>query len=98
MKITNFSLNKRLWETYGEDVHLASKMAEAYISGHQGQDLKARTKAAVCLKHYMGYSFPFNGKDRTNAYIPDVLLREKFLPTFAQGVATVIHDICYYRN
>jgi beta-glucosidase len=67
---------------------MASKMGEAYISGHQGQDLKNRTKAAVCLKHYMGYSYPFNGLDRTNAYIPDVLLREKFLPTFAQGVAT----------
>lgn len=77
-----------LWETFGEDVYLASKMGEAFISGHQGQDLKSHKKAAVCLKHYMGYGFPFNGRDRTNALIPDSLLREKFLPSFARGIKT----------
>jgi hypothetical protein len=61
-------------------------MGEAYVTGHQGDDLKNRTKAAVCLKHYMGYGFPFNGHDRTSAYIPDVQLREYFLPTFAHAV------------
>jgi beta-glucosidase len=77
----------RLWETYGEDVNLAVKMGEAYVRGHQGDNnLKNRSNAAVCLKHYMGYSNPFNGRDRTPAYIPDIQLREYFLPTFAQAV------------
>lgn len=78
----------RFWETYGEDVYLASKMGESYVLGHQGTDLKNRTKAGVCLKHYMGYSMPFNGHDRTNALIPDTLLREKFLPPFANAIAS----------
>lgn len=63
-------------------------MGESYVLGHQGTDLKNRTKAGVCLKHYMGYSMPFNGHDRTNALIPDTLLREKFLPPFANAIAS----------
>jgi beta-glucosidase len=72
----------RLYETFGEDVHLATKLGEAYIKGHHGKDLKNRKKAATCLKHYIGYSFPFNGLDRTTAWLPENLLREVFLPPF----------------
>jgi len=64
-------------------------MGKAYIRGHQGTketDLKSRTKAAACLKHYIGYSGPANGRDRSMAYIPDIILREFYLPTFANGV------------
>lgn len=62
-------------------------MGQNYIRGHQGNDLKNRTFAATCLKHYIGYSYPFNGLDRSIAYIPETLLREKFLPPFEAGVA-----------
>jgi beta-glucosidase len=43
-------------------------------------------KALSCLKHYVGYSFPMNGKDRTPAWISERMLREYFLPTFEAGV------------
>lgn len=76
----------RLYETYGEDVYLVSKMGDAYIRGQQGNDLKNKTKTATCLKHYVGYSYPFNGLDRTPAFIPDNLLREVFLPPFQAGI------------
>ena len=76
----------RLWETYGEDVHLAMSMGDAYIKGHQGGDFSAADKAPTCLKHYVGYSFPLNGKDRTPAWIGERMLREYFLPPFAAGV------------
>lgn len=76
----------RLWETYGEDVHLASVLGSSYIKGHQGDDFSAPDKAATCLKHFVGYSFPFNGKDRTPAWISERMLREYFLPTFEAGV------------
>jgi beta-glucosidase len=66
---------------------LGAKMGEAYIKGHQERDLKDRTKAAANLKHYIGYGVPFNGRDRTVAYIPDIELREFHLPAFAHGVA-----------
>ncbi len=76
----------RLWETYGEDVHLATVLGASYIKGHQGDDFSAPDKAATCLKHYVGYSFPINGKDRTPAWIGERMLREYFLPTFEAGV------------
>ncbi len=76
----------RLWETFGEDVYLASQMGRAYIEGAQGNDISQKDKVATCLKHYVGYSFPFNGKDRTPAWIPERMLREYFLPTFEEGI------------
>lgn len=86
MDIGRQPLWPRLWETYGEDVHLASAMSSAYIRGHQGDDLSAPDKAPTCLKHYVGYSYPLNGKDRTPAWIGERALREYFLPSFAAGV------------
>ena len=79
-------MNFRIWETFGEDVLLSEKLGEAYIKGQQGNDLKNRTKTASCLKHYIGYGFPYNGRDRTPAWIPENLLREYFLPPFTTGV------------
>ena len=76
----------RLWETYGEDTYVAVKMGEAYIKSHQGNDLKNRTNTATCMKHYIGYSLPFNGRDRTPALIPENILRETFLPPFEAAV------------
>ena len=34
----------------------------------------------------MGYSYPFNGKDRTPAWISERMLREYFLPSFEAGI------------
>jgi beta-glucosidase len=86
MDIGRQPLWPRLWETYGEDVHLATVLGTSYIKGHQGDDYSAPNKALTCLKHYVGYSFPINGKDRTPAWIGERMLREYFLPTFEAGV------------
>lgn len=84
----------RLWETYGEDAYLASVMGGTYVKVQQGYDMSASNKVAACMKHYLGYSFPLSGKDRTPAWIPDRMLRELFLKPFAAaveaGVATVM--------
>ena len=76
----------RMWETYGEDVYLAKQMGTNYIEGAQGNDPSAKNKMAVCLKHYVGYGFPLNGKDRTPAWIPERMMKEYFLPPFEAGV------------
>ena len=86
MDIGRQPLWPRFWETFGEDVHLASAMGSAYIKGHQGEDMAAADKAPTCLKHYVGYSYPLNGKDRTPAWIGERALREVFLPSFEAGV------------
>lgn len=86
MDIGRQPLWPRLWETYGEDVHLATVMGSQFIRGHQGTDFSAADKGLTCLKHYVGYSLPFNGKDRTPAFIGERMLREYFLPGFAAGI------------
>lgn len=41
---------------------------------------------AATGKHFLGYSFPLSGKDRTTAWIPQRQLREYFLPSFRTAV------------
>ena len=86
MDIGRQPLWSRFWETFGEDVHLASQMGASYIKGAQGNDISAPNKLATCLKHYVGYSFPINGLDRTPAWISERMMREYFLPTFEAGI------------
>ena len=76
----------RFYETFGEDPYLASVMGAAFVRGIEGDDISAPTHVATSLKHYMGYSFPLTGRDRTPAWIPENYLREYFLPTFAAAV------------
>ncbi|GAB4375446.1 MAG: glycoside hydrolase family 3 N-terminal domain-containing protein [Calditrichia bacterium] len=78
----------RFWETYGEDTYLVSELGRAYIRGQQGEEnrIDAPDRVAVCMKHYLGYSFPLSGKDRTPAWIPERMLREIFLPPFQKAV------------
>lgn len=77
----------RFFETYGEDVYLAKQMTAAAIRGYQGDDPSHPEKVAACMKHFLGYSMPISGKDRTPAWIPERQLREYFLPTFQEAIA-----------
>ena len=76
----------RFWETFGEDPYLAKVMGVAFVRGLEGTDVSSPTQVAASLKHYMGYSFPLTGRDRTPAWIPENYLREYFLPTFDAAV------------
>ena len=76
----------RFWETFGEDPYLAKVMGVAFVRGLEGTDVASDDRVASSLKHYMGYSFPLTGRDRTPAWIPENYLREYFLPTFETAV------------
>ncbi|MDI9431179.1 MAG: glycoside hydrolase family 3 N-terminal domain-containing protein [Planctomycetota bacterium] len=76
----------RVFETFGEDAYVASVMGAAYIRAQQGDDLSRSDKVATCMKHYLGYSLPRSGRDRTPAYIPERELRQHFLMPFAAAV------------
>jgi beta-glucosidase len=83
----------RFPETFGEDPHLATVFGVAAVRGFEGQDLGAPTSVAACMKHYLGYSFPFTGKDRSPALIPDEYLREYFLPPFRAAVQAGVKTV-----
>jgi beta-glucosidase len=79
----------RFFETYGEDVYLAKTMTTASIRGYQGKHPELGIDdrhVAACMKHFLGYSYPLSGKDRTPAWIPERELREYYLPTFQTAI------------
>jgi len=83
----------RLYETFGEDTYLASEMGVQYIKGLQ----EARSgdyRMAACAKHFIGYSVPNTGWDRTEADISPQKLNEFLIPPFKaaikSGVLTVM--------
>jgi beta-glucosidase len=76
----------RFYETFGEDPYLAKVLGLAFVRGIEGYDISSPSHVATSLKHYVGYSFPLNGRDRTSSWIPENHLREYFLPTFAAAV------------
>jgi len=83
----------RFYETFGEDPYLAKVMGAAFVRGLEGTDVSSPDHVAASLKHYMGYSFPLSGRDRTPAWIPENYLREYFLPTFDAAVKAGAHTV-----
>ncbi|HEY3028386.1 MAG TPA: glycoside hydrolase family 3 N-terminal domain-containing protein [Pyrinomonadaceae bacterium] len=83
----------RFYETFGEDPYLAKVMGVAFVRGLEGSDVGSQDHVAASLKHYMGYSFPLSGRDRTPAWIPENYLREYFLPTFDAAVKAGAHTV-----
>jgi len=49
-------------------------------------DLSADTKVAACLKHFAGYMAARSHYDHAPSWIPEVFMRQYFLPPFAAGV------------
>ena len=74
----------RVWENYGEDCLVNAIMGSAAVRGFQGDDPNhiPADRIATSVKHYMGYSMPRTGKDRTPAYIFVSELREKCFAPF----------------
>jgi len=76
----------RYYETFGEDPYLTGMMGAAAIEGMEGDDVSQGTRVASTMKHFIGYSEPENGLDRTTAQIPERLLRSHHLPPFRDAV------------
>ena len=78
----------RIWENFGEDCYLTSEMGKAMVYGFQGEDPNNidQYHIATSMKHFMGYSVPWTGKDRTPAYISPANLREKHFAPFLAGL------------
>jgi beta-glucosidase len=83
----------RFWETFGEDPYLAKVMGVAFVRGMEGSDVASQDHVASSLKHYMGYSLPLSGRDRTPAWIPENYLREYVLPPFDVAIKAGAHTV-----
>lgn len=78
----------RIWESYGEDAIVNSRMVEAAIRGYQGADPNhvGKYRVATSVKHYFAYGAPFTGKDRTPAVVSPSVLREKYFEPFKNAI------------
>ena len=109
----------RFFETFGEDVYLASVLGAVAVAAEQASPvatmdslLAARPVAmmgptpalsmtqrdgaifvAATGKHFLGYSMPLSGRDRTAAWIPERQLRELFLPPFRAAIDAGVRTI-----
>ena len=74
----------RQYEGFGEDPYLGSVLGRELVKGQEGDanDVDHPEHVATCLKHFLGYSVPASGKDRTPANIPWNALMEYHLPAF----------------
>ena len=74
----------RIWESFGEDAIVNSKMVVAEIKGYQGDDNNHidQYHVGTSTKHYFAYGAPWTGKDRTPAYLSPQMIREKYFEPF----------------
>ena len=74
----------RVYESFGEDAILNSKMVVAEIRGYQGKDNNHidQYHVGTSTKHYFAYGAPWTGKDRTPAYLAPQMIREKYFEPF----------------
>jgi beta-glucosidase len=89
----------RIAESGGEDPYLTSVMGVAMIKGFQGNDLSDPSSMAACAKHFAGYGAAEGGRDYNTTWIPELELREVFLPPFhAAAKAGVGSFMCSFND
>ena len=83
----------RVAEGYGEDSYLASVMAAAVVRGYQSHGM------AACVKHFAGYSASEGGRDYNATWIPEVQLRDVYLPPFKAALdAGAMSVMCSFNT
>ena len=76
----------RVMESPGEDPYLASRMAEGWIRGFQGDDMSTPRTIAACAKHFAAYGFVESGRDYNTVDIGTQTLYNVVLPPFKAAV------------
>ena len=87
----------RVAEGYGEDTYLTSVMGAAAVRGYQGND--SIVKLGACVKHFVGYAVSEGGRDYNSTWIPEVQLRETYLPPFKAALdAGSLSIMCSFND
>lgn len=78
----------RVAESYGEDTYLTSQMGAQVVRAYLSAGV------AATAKHFIGYGAAEGGRDYNTTWIPEVQLRNTYLPPFEKairsGCATVM--------
>ena len=84
MDLGRHSAWPRLWESFGEDTYVNTRMGVQETLGQQGCTEGAIDEyhTGVSLKHYMAYGAAISGQDRTPSSVSKRELKEKYFPPF----------------
>lgn len=76
----------RVSEGSGEDVYLGGKIAEAMITGYQGDDLTLNNTIMACVKHFALYGAPEAGRDYNTVDMSRVRMYNEYLPPYKSAI------------
>ncbi len=76
----------RIAEGAGEDAYLGSRVAEAYVKGYQGDDLKKNNTIMSCVKHFALYGAAEAGRDYNTTDMSLVRMYNEYLPPYKAAV------------
>jgi beta-glucosidase len=76
----------RIAEGAGEDAYLGSRVAEAYVKGYQGDDLKQNNTIMSCVKHFALYGAAEAGRDYNTTDMSLVRMYNEYLPPYKAAV------------
>lgn len=90
----------RVAEGYGEDPYLTSTMGAATVRGYQQPITDSHEPMmAACVKHFAGYSVSEGGRDYNTTWIPEVQLRDIYLPPFKAALdAGAMSVMCSFND
>lgn len=86
LDIASNPLWPRFYETYGEDPYLCGLLGSAHVKGIQENGETKPYKQVATAKHFLGYSDPHSGRDRTPARIPMQQIHEFHRPSFQRAI------------
>ncbi|MEM9051876.1 MAG: glycoside hydrolase family 3 N-terminal domain-containing protein, partial [Bacteroidota bacterium] len=86
LDVTKKPLWGRTFETFGEDTYISSELGLAMIKGGGSDSLESPYSGLACLKHFIGYGAPHNGKDRAAVYLPERIVLQDYLPPFQTAI------------
>lgn len=72
----------RIAEGSGEDPYLGSRMAEAYVRGYQGKNLKDKNTILSCVKHFALYGAAEAGRDYNTTDMSLNRMYNEYLPPY----------------
>lgn len=76
----------RIVEGAGEDTFLGVAMARAQVRGLQGPQLGTPERVLTSVKHFAAYGAADGGRDYDSVYVPEVQLRNVYLPPFQAAI------------
>jgi beta-glucosidase len=76
----------RIVEGAGEDTFLGMAMARAQVRGFQGPALGTPERVLTSVKHFAAYGAADGGRDYDSVYVPEVQLRNVYLPPFKAAI------------